>query len=115
MTYRWHFFLANLDPVIGSEQGKTRPVIVISDEGINQILSTVNVIPVTTRKPGRRVYPNEILLPVDTDGLRAESIALCHQVRTLDKRRLIKDLGLLKQVTLQEQMMHALSFQLGLK
>jgi mRNA interferase MazF len=35
MEYRWHIFLANLDPVIGSEQGKTRPVLVISEEEIN--------------------------------------------------------------------------------
>ncbi|WP_207687378.1 type II toxin-antitoxin system PemK/MazF family toxin [Desulfonema limicola] len=38
MEYQWHIFLANLDPAIGSEQGRTRPVLVISDEEINQIL-----------------------------------------------------------------------------
>jgi mRNA interferase MazF len=37
-SYRWRVFLANLDPVIGSEQGRTRPVLVISEEEINQIL-----------------------------------------------------------------------------
>jgi len=51
MEYRWHIFLADLDPVIGSEQGKTRPVLVISEEEINQILPVVNVLPLTTRKP----------------------------------------------------------------
>jgi len=43
MEYRWHIFLANLDPVIGSEQGKTRPVLIISEEEINQIMPIVNV------------------------------------------------------------------------
>ncbi len=62
MEYRWHIFLANLDPVIGSEQGKTRPVLVISEEEINQILTVVNVLPITSRKPDRRIYPNEVLV-----------------------------------------------------
>ena len=60
--YKWRIFLANLDPVVGSEQGKTRPVLVISEEEINQILPVVNVLPITSRKPGRKVYPNEVLL-----------------------------------------------------
>ncbi len=47
MEYRWGIFIANLDPVIGSEQGKTRPVVVISEEEINQILPVVNILPLT--------------------------------------------------------------------
>lgn len=38
MSFRWHVFLANLDPLVGSEQGRTRPVLVISDDEMNQIL-----------------------------------------------------------------------------
>lgn len=53
-SFRWHVFLANLDPVIGSEQGKTRPVLVISEDQINQILPVVNVLPITSRKVGRK-------------------------------------------------------------
>jgi mRNA interferase MazF len=69
MVFRWHVFLANLDPVIGSEQGKTRPVIVISEETINQLLSIVNVIPITSRKQDRSIYPNEVLLSPGIAGL----------------------------------------------
>ena len=76
MAYRWAIFLANLDPVVGSEQGKTRPVLVISEEHINQVLPVVNVLPITSRKPGRRIYPNEVLLPLGTVGLKNESIAM---------------------------------------
>jgi mRNA interferase MazF len=61
-SYQWHIFLANLEPVIGSEQGRTRPVLVISEEEIKQILPVVNVLPITSRKPGRTVYPNEVFL-----------------------------------------------------
>jgi len=76
MSYRWHIFLANLDPVLGSEQGKTRPVLVISDEEINKILPVVNVLPITSKKPGRKIYPNEVLIPSGTAGLDKESIIL---------------------------------------
>ena len=113
MEFRWHLFLANLDPVVGSEQGKTRPVLIISDEDVNQLLSIVNVLPITSRKDGRTVYPNEVLL-TDVGGLTRESIVLCHQIRTLDKKRLIKELGVIVSEELQRGILEALSFQLGI-
>jgi len=66
---RWSVWRANLDPVMGSEQGMTRPVLVISQTALNDILPVVNVLPLTSRKAGRRVYPNEALLPAGTTGL----------------------------------------------
>ena len=60
---RWSIWLVNLDPVVGSEQGRTRPVLVISDSALNDILPVVNVIPITSRKANRRTYPNEAFLP----------------------------------------------------
>lgn len=113
MSFRWHIFLANLDPVIGSEQGKTRPVLVISEEEINQILPVVNVLPITARKAGRKIYPNEVLIPAGTDGLVKESIVLCYQIRTLDKKRLSKALGKIDSPELQENIIDAMFFQLG--
>ena len=89
MSFRWQVFLANLDPIVGSEQGKTRPVLVVSDEAMNEILPVVNVLPITSRRAGRKVYPNEVLLPTAVAGLLQESLVLCHQIRTLDKIRLI--------------------------
>src|SRR6266404_611424 len=86
---RWSVWLANLDPVVGSEQGKTRPVLVLSDTRLNQILPVVNVLPITSRKRKRRVYPNEALVPARTAGLDVESIVLSYQIRTLDKQRLV--------------------------
>jgi len=74
MGYKWHIFLANLDPVVGSEQGKTRPVLVISEEAINQILPVVNILPITSRKPGRKIYPNEVVISIGIGGLKNESI-----------------------------------------
>lgn len=111
---RWSVWLANLDPVVGSEQGKTRPVLVISDTRLNQMLPVVNVLPVTSRKSNRRVYPNEALLPVGAARLNAESIVLCYQIRTLDKRRLIKAFGSLDDAQLRDEFLVAIRFQLAM-
>ncbi len=115
MEYRWGIFIANLDPVIGSEQGKTRPVVVISEEEINQILPVVNILPLTSRKQGRKIYPNEVFIPAQTAGLEKDSIVLCYQIRTLDKRRLVKRIGEIEDSNLQEQIIEALCFQLGIR
>ena len=110
---RWSVWQANLDPVVGSEQGKTRPVLVISETALNDILPVVNVLPLTSRKPGRRVYPNEALLPAGTAGLTTDSLVLCYQIRTLDKQRLSRSYGKLDDTTRQEEILTALCFQLG--
>lgn len=111
---RWSIWLAGLDPVIGSEQGKTRPVPVISEENLNDTLPVVNVLPLTSRKPYRRIYPNEALLPAGAAGLTADSVVLCYQVRTLDKSRLIRLFGIVDEPTLRKAIIEALCFQLGI-
>lgn len=111
---RWSVWQANLDPVVGSEQGKTRPALVISETSLNDILPVVNVLPITSRKPGRRVYPNEAFLLCGTAGLTADSLVLCYQIRTLDKQRLIRLYGTLDDAALQEEILTALCFQLGI-
>lgn len=112
---KWTIWLANLDPVISSEQGKTRPVMVISENQINEVLSVVNVLPLTSRKKNRSIYPNEALLPKKLSGLEKESIVLCYQIRTLDKKRLVKLYGKLKDELLQQEILSAISFQLGIR
>ena len=81
---KWSIWRADLEPVIGSEQGKSRPVLIVSEDDINDLLNIVNVVPIASRKPGRVIYPNEVLLPAEKCGLDKESIALCHQIRTID-------------------------------
>ncbi|NIA28406.1 MAG: type II toxin-antitoxin system PemK/MazF family toxin [Actinobacteria bacterium] len=114
MSYQWHIFLANLDPVVGAEQGKTRPVLVVSEEQINQILPVVNVLPITTRKIGRKIYPNEVLIPEKVGGLLRESIILCYQIRTLDKERLFKEIGVVDSLELRDRILDSLFLQLGI-
>jgi len=107
----WSIFLTNLDP---PEQGKTRPVIVISEEAINQILPVVNALPITTRNTNKKIYPNEVSIPAFTGGLNKESIVLCYQIRTLDKKRLFKYIGKIDDIVIQEEIVDALCFQLGI-
>ena len=111
---RWGIYRATLDPVLGSEQGKSRPVVVISQDKINDLLSVVNVLPITTRKEGRQIYPNEALLETDNSGLPNESIVLCYQIRTLDKQRLSAKLGMIENEQKQSEILNALCFQLGI-
>ncbi len=112
---RWQIYRASLDPVVGSEQGKSRPVLVISDDAINDLLNIVNVLPITSKKDGRQIYPNETLLEADIFGLENASIVLCHQIRTLDKVRLTKLYGSVSEKAKQAEIIEALCFQLGIE
>lgn len=89
-------------------------MLVVSETALNDVLPVVNVLPLTSRKQNRRIYPNEALLPAGTAGLTAESIALCYQIKTLDKRRLLRMFGTLGEAALREEVLEALRFQLGL-
>lgn len=111
---KWSIRRANLEPVIGSEQGKSRPVLIISEDDINELLNIVNIIPITSRKPDRTIYPHEALLSLGKSGLEKESIALCHQSRTIDKRRLSKEYGQIVDQTTQNNVVEDLCFQLGI-
>ena len=114
MSFRkWQIYRANLDPVVGSEQGKSRPVIIVSETDINNLLNIVNVVPITTRKTGRNIYPNEAVLEPNRYGLPNESIALCYQIRTVDKQRLSVLYGEILDEKKQSEILDAICFQIG--
>lgn len=110
---KWSIWRANLDPVVGSEQGKSRPVLIISEDDINSLLNIVNIVPITSRKKDRIIYPNEVLLSAG-NGLDKESIALCHQIRTIDKNRLSRKYGQITSKEIQSEIIDAVCFQLGI-
>ena len=70
------------------EQAGQRPALVVSREVVNRRLPIVAVLPLTTARPGRRVYSTEVLLPAGVANLPADSIVMAHQVRTLSAKRL---------------------------
>ena len=85
---RGDIFDARLDPVEGSEQAGIRPVVVVSRDAINDASPVVVVVPCTTLKGERRIYPSQVLLRAPDGGLRADSIALGEQIRAIAKTRL---------------------------
>lgn len=92
---RWDVFRADLEFVVGSEQGgERRPVIVLSNDGFNAAFPVVTVVPLTkTAGKRRRVYPFEVVIPAGIAGNPKESIVMPYQIRTIDKRRLVDVMG----------------------
>ena len=101
---RGDIYLAALDPVIGREIAKTQPVVVVSNNLNNKHGGTITVLPLTSQKL-KKVYPFEILLSKGNANLPKESKVKADQIRTLDKRRLIKRFGQLteEQITLIDE------------
>lgn len=89
---RGEIFLAGLDPVMGHEIAKTRPVIIVSNDIGNKYSGTVTIIPVTSKNL-IKIYPFEIYLPKEMTRLKKNSKGKADQIRTLDKARLIKSIG----------------------
>jgi mRNA interferase MazF len=85
---QYDVYLADLNPTVGREQFGQRPVLIISNNYEN-LLDVTTIIPITSLKNGRKIYPNELLLQ---NELEKPSILLCQQIRTISKNRLIKKL-----------------------
>ncbi len=92
---RGGIYLASLDPAIGSEISKTRPVVVVSNDINNQYSATVTVLPVTSKNL-KKTYPFEVLLTKGTGNLPRNSRVKADQIRTLDKSRLVAQWGMLE-------------------
>jgi len=86
---RWgEVYDARLDPTEGSEQAGIRPVVIVSRDAINAASPVILVVPCTTYRAGRRLYPSQILLHAPDGGLDVDSVALGEQVRALVISRL---------------------------
>ena len=89
-----------LDPVVGSETGKTRPGLVLQNDHANRSSPTVTIIPISSRVD--RVYPFQVRIPLGEGGLPRESKVLCEQIRTVSRQRLGERLGELPVERLRE-------------
>ena len=98
---RGEVWFANLNPTQGAEQAGIRPVIIFQNDLVSQFSTTTLAIPLTTNQR-RATLP--ICLPISRGdgGLVEDSVALCFQMRVLDKRRLIRKLGELSAETITE-------------
>ena len=111
---RWAVVYVYLDPVVGREQSANRPALVVSDDAFNNAMEVVTVLPITTRKAGRQLYPNEVLLPPDDSGLESESIVLAHQIRTISAGRIKRVVHRIASEKLQETCLEAVRIHLGM-
>jgi mRNA interferase MazF len=94
---RGEVFWADLTPRSGAEQRGRRPVVVVSHDGFNLTPSwrSVIIVPISTSDAQARRGPTVVLLPAGATRLRRPSVALCHQVTTLDRAKLTERMGLL--------------------
>ena len=94
---RGELYVAELAPRSGSEQQGRRPVIVVSHDGFNETPGwrSVIVVPVSTSTAQARRGPTAIALSAGTGGLKQDSTAICHQVTTLDRAKLVQRIGML--------------------
>ena len=100
---RGEIYLVNFDPSIGAEIKKTRPGLILQNDIANRYSSVTIVAAITSfsDKDGK-TYPTEVFIGVSEGGLDNDSVALLNQIRTIDKRRLVKKLGVLKDKTMAQ-------------
>lgn len=83
---RGEIYYAALDPVIGSESAKRRPVLIVSNDINNRVAATVTILPLTSQVS--KIYPFEVFLSPEKSGLPKPSKVQAQQIRTISKQRL---------------------------
>ena len=111
MTRRGDIWLVDLDPTIGHEINKTRPAVIIQND-IHNEYSKLTIIAPLTSKNTSSIYPTEVLIPKE-QGVETDSKILLSQIRTVDKRRLVRRVGRINSET-QAQIDEAIRISLGL-
>jgi mRNA interferase MazF len=92
---QYRIVIVNLDPTIGSEIRKTRPCVIISPDEMNRPLRTVIIAPITSKS---KKYPTRVSITLDEKN----SWVVLDQIRTIDKRRIVKDLDRLSEKEIRE-------------
>ena len=109
---RGDIYYADLSPVVGSEQGGLRPVLIIQNDIGNRYSPTVIAAAITSRM-GKTKLPTHIDIYAERAGLAKDSVILLEQIRTLDKRRLKEKMGHLDE-SLMDQVNAAIAVSFGL-
>jgi len=114
VTYpkRGEVYLTNLDPTLGAEIRKTRPALILQNDIANRY-SPITIVAAITSQPRDPLRPTNILVKAPEGGLSSDSVVLLNQVRSIDKQRLSKRLGILKPETMQ-QVDRAIQISFGL-
>ena len=112
LVKRGEIYYADLSPVVGSEQGGIRPVLIVQNDIGNRHSPTVIAAAITSRRDKAKL-PTHIAVQAATCGLTKDSVVLLEQIRTLDKRRLKDRMGELD-TTSMTKVDHALQVSFGL-
>lgn len=112
-VHRGDIYYADLSPVVGSEQGGMRPVLIVQNDIGNKHSPTVIAAAITSRLDKAKL-PTHIEVGGSTCGLAKDSVVLLEQIRTLDKKRLKEKMGTLD-VSSMSAVNSALSISFGLK
>lgn len=111
-VHRGDIYYADLSPVVGSEQGGVRPVLIVQNDVGNKFSPTVIAAAITSQT-GKTQLPTHININADRCGLSKDSVVLLEQVRTLDKKRLKEKMGALDPMAMNK-INQALSISFGL-
>ncbi len=101
MIKRGELYYADLSPVVGSEQGGVRPILIVQNDTGNKYSPTIIAAAVTSRLTKAKL-PTHIEISANDFGLNKDSVILLEQIRTLDKRRLKERIGELSPVTMRK-------------
>jgi len=101
MIKRGELYYADLSPVVGSEQGGVRPILIVQNDTGNKYSPTVIAAAITS-KLNKAKLPTHIEISAHEYGLEKNSVILLEQIRTLDKRRLSEKIGELSPVTMKK-------------
>ena len=91
---RGEVYLVSFDPTLGAEIQKTRPALILQNDTSNRY-SPITIVAALTSQFKNPPYPTDVLITPPEGGLKTQSAALLNQIRSIDKRRLIKLLGVL--------------------
>ncbi len=110
---RGDMFYADLSPVVGSEQGGIRPVLIIQNDMGNKYSPTVIAAAITSQM-NKTGLPTHINIDSETCGLKSNSVVLAEQIRTIDKSRLKEKIGHIEDEKIINQVNNALGVSFGL-
>jgi mRNA interferase MazF len=110
--HRGEIYLVNFDPTLGAEIKKTRPALILQNDIANRH-SPITIVAAITSQFDEPLYPTEVLIRATEGGLTVDSVVLLNQIRSLDKRRLVRRLGVIKPA-IMEQVEQALLISFGM-
>lgn len=97
---RGEVYLVNFDPTLGAEIKKTRPALIVQNDVANRH-SPITIVCAITSQFEEPLYPTEVLVRSPEGGVKVDSVVLGNQIRSVDKQRLVKRLGVLRSGTME--------------